>query len=114
MERAVQNISENGNSGILLKWIDRLSNPDVEPSVHPVQPNTPSVVEPSVHPVQPNAPVVEPNAPVVEEPVTSISITITLNDATKFPKTMTVEKEKTVHSVLEEYLKVRLRLATHA
>lgn len=50
----------------------------------------------------------------VEEPVTSISITITLNDATKFPKTMTVEKEKAVHSVLEEYLKVRLRLATHA
>ena len=46
--------------------------------------------------------------------MTSISITITLNDATKFPKTMTVEKEKTVHSVLEEYLKVRLRLATHA
>lgn len=106
MEQAVQNISEKGNSGILLKWIDRLSNPDAEPIVHPVQPSTPSVEQ--------NAPVVEPNAPVVEEPVTSISITITLNDATKFPKTMTVEKEKTVHSVLEEYLKVRLRLATHA
>ena len=106
MEQAVQNISEKGNSGILLKWIDRLSNPDAEPSVHPVQPSTPSVEQ--------NVPVVEPNAPVVEEPVTSISITITLNDATKFPKTMTVEKEKTVHSVLEEYLKVRLRLATHA
>ena len=113
MEQAVQNISENGNSGILLKWIDRLSNPDVEPSVHPVQPSTPSV-ERSTPSVEQNAPVVEPNAPVVEEPVTSISITITLNDATKFPKTMTVEKEKTVHSVLEEYLKVRLRLATHA
>ena len=106
MEQAVQNISEKGNSGILLKWIDRLSNPDAEPIVHPVQPSTPSVEQ--------NAPVVEPNAPVVEEPVTSISITITLNDATKFPKTMTVEKEKTVHSVLEEYLKVRLRLTTHA
>lgn len=113
MERAVQNISENGNSGILLKWIDRLSNPDAEPSVHPVQPSTPSV-ERSTPSVEQNAPVVEPNAPVVEEPVTSISITITLNDATKFPKTMTVEKEKAVHSVLEEYLKVRLRLATHA
>lgn len=106
MEQAVQRISNRGNSGILLKWIDRLSNPDVEPSVHPVQPNTPSVER--------STPSVEPNAPVVEEPVTSISITITLNDATKFPKTMTVEKEKTVHSVLEEYLKVRLRLATHA
>lgn len=106
MEQAVQRISNRGNSGILLKWIDRLSNPDVEPSVHPVQPNTPSVER--------SAPSVEPNAPVVEEPVTSISITITLNDATKFPKTMTVEKEKAVHSVLEEYLKVRLRLATHA
>lgn len=113
MEQSVQNISENGNSGILLKWIDRLSNPDAEPSVHPVQPITPSV-ERSTPSVEQNAPVVEPNAPVVEEPVTSISITITLNDATKFPKTMTVEKEKTVHSVLEEYLKVRLRLATHA
>lgn len=113
MEQSVQNISENGNSGILLKWIDRLSNPDAEPSVHPVQPSTPSV-ERSTPSVEQNAPVVEPNAPVVEEPVTSISITITLNDATKFPKTMTVEKEKTVHSVLEEYLKVRLRLATHA
>ena len=106
MEQAVQRISSRGNSGILLKWIDRLSNPDVEPSVHPVQPNTPSVER--------STPSVEPSAPVVEEPVTSISITITLNDATKFPKTMTVEKEKTVHSVLEEYLKVRLRLATHA
>ena len=113
MEQAVQRISENGNSGILLKWIDRLSNPDAEPSVHPVQPSTPSV-ERSTPSVEQNAPVVEPHAPVVEEPVTSISITITLNDATKFPKTMTVEKEKTVHSVLEEYLKVRLRLATHA
>ena len=113
MERAVQNISENGNSGILLKWIDRLSNPDAEPSVHPVQPSTPSV-ERSTPSVEQNAPVVEPNAPVVEEPVTSISITITLNDATKFPKTMTVEKEKAVHSVLEEYLKVRLRPTTHA
>ena len=89
-----------------MKWIDRLSNPDAEPSVHPVQPNTPSVER--------STPSVEPSAPVVEEPVTSISITITLNDATKFPKTMTVEKEKAVHSVLEEYLKVRLRLATHA
>lgn len=106
MEQAVQRISNRGNSGILLKWIDRLSNPDVEPSVHPVQPNTPSVER--------STPSVEPSAPVVEEPVTSISITITLNDATKFPKTMTVEKEKAVHSVLEEYLKVRLRLATHA
>ena len=106
MEQAVQRISSRGNSGILLKWIDRLSNPDVEPSVHPVQPNTPSVER--------STPSVEPSAPVVEEPVTSISITITLNDATKFPKTMTVEKEKAVHSVLEEYLKVRLRLATHA
>lgn len=106
MEQSVQRISNRGNSGILLKWIDRLSNPDVEPSVHPVQPNTPSVER--------STPSVEPSAPVVEEPVTSISITITLNDATKFPKTMTVEKEKAVHSVLEEYLKVRLRLATHA
>lgn len=106
MEQAVQRISNRGNSGILLKWIDRLSNPDAEPSVHPVQPNTPSVER--------STPSVEPSAPVVEEPVTSISITITLNDATKFPKTMTVEKEKAVHSVLEEYLKVRLRLATHA
>ena len=106
MEQAVQRISSRGNSGILLKWIDRLSNPDAEPSVHPVQPNTPSVER--------STPSVEPSAPVVEEPVTSISITITLNDATKFPKTMTVEKEKAVHSVLEEYLKVRLRLATHA
>lgn len=113
MEQSVQNISENGNSGILLKWIDRLSNPDAEPSVHPVQPSTPSV-ERSTPSVEQNAPVVEPNAPVVEEPVTSISITITLNDAAKFPKTMTVEKEKAVYSVLEEYLKVRLRLATHA
>lgn len=106
MEQAVQRISSRGNSGILLKWIDRLSNPDAEPSVHPVLPNTPSVER--------STPSVEPSAPVVEEPVTSISITITLNDATKFPKTMTVEKEKAVHSVLEEYLKVRLRLATHA
>lgn len=106
MEQAVQRISSRGNSGILLKWIDRLSNPDAEPIVHPVQPNTPSVER--------STPSVEPSAPVVEEPVTSISITITLNDATKFPKTMTVEKEKAVHSVLEEYLKVRLRLATHA
>lgn len=113
MERAVQNISENGNSGILLKWIDRLSNPDAESSVHPVQPNTPSV-ERSTPSVERSTPSVEPSAPVVEEPVTSISITITLNDAAKFPKTMTVEKEKAVHSVLEEYLKVRLRLATHA
>lgn len=106
MEQAVQRISNRGNSGILLKWIDRLSNPDAESSVHPVQPNAPSVER--------STPSVEPSAPVVEEPVTSISITITLNDATKFPKTMTVEKEKAVHSVLEEYLKVRLRLATHA
>ena len=106
MEQAVQRISNRGNSGILLKWIDRLSNPDAESSVHPVQPNTPSVER--------STPSVEPSAPVVEEPVTSISITITLNDAAKFPKTMTVEKEKAVHSVLEEYLKVRLRLATHA
>lgn len=113
MEQAVQRISNRGNSGILLKWIDRLSNPDVEPSVHPVQPNTPSV-ERSTPSVERSTPSVEPSAPVVEEPVTSISITITLNDATKFPKTMTVEKEKAVHSVLEEYLKVRLRLATHA
>ena len=113
MEQAVQNISEKGNSGILLKWIDRLSNPDAEPSEPAVQPSTPSV-ERSTPSVEQNAPVVEPNAPVVEEPVTSISITITLNDATKFPKTMTVEKEKTVYSVLEEYLKVRLRLAAHA
>ena len=113
MEQAVQRISSRGNSGILLKWIDRLSNPDAEPSEPAVQPSTPSV-ERSTPSVEQNAPVVEPNAPVVEEPVTSISITITLNDATKFPKTMTVEKEKTVHSVLEEYLKVRLRLTTHA
>lgn len=106
MEQAVQRISSRGNSGILLKWIDRLSNPDAEPSEPAVQPSMPSVER--------STPSVEPSAPVVEEPVTSISITITLNDATKFPKTMTVEKEKAVHSVLEEYLKVRLRLATHA
>ena len=106
MEQAVQRISNRGNSGILLKWIDRLSNPDAESSEPAVESSAPAV--------ESSAPAAEPIAPTVEEPVTSISITITLNDATKFPKTMTVEKEKTVHSVLEEYLKVRLRLATHA
>lgn len=92
MEQSVQRISDRGNSGLLLKWIDCLSNPNAEPS-------TPAI-EQSAHPS--------------EEPVTSISITITLNDATKFPKTITVEKEKTVCSVLEEYLKVCLRRTTHA
>ena len=106
MEQAIQRISNRGNSGILLKWIDRLSNPDAESSDPAVESSAPAV--------ESSAPAAEPIAPTVEEPVTSISITITLNDAAKFPKTMTVEKEKAVYSVLEEYLKVRLRPTTHA
>ena len=113
MEQAVQRISNRGNSGILLKWIDRLSNPDAESSEPAVEPSAPAV-ESSAPAVESSAPAAEPIAPTVEEPVTSISITITLNDAAKFPKTMTVEKEKVVYSVLEEYLKVRLRPTTHA